>query len=55
MLEFINTKDRNGIFYIAEQSSVQIQINGLKDKIAEFFNDPLLRALEIRQSLSNGM
>ena len=47
LLEFINTKDRNGIFYIAEQSSVQIQINGLKDKIAEFLNDPLLRTIEI--------
>jgi len=48
LLEFINKKDRNGIFYIAEQSSVQIQINGLKDKIAEFLNDPLLRTLEIK-------
>jgi AAA+ ATPase superfamily predicted ATPase len=48
LLEFINTKDRNGIFYIAEQSSVQIQINGLKDKIAEFLNDPLLRTIEIK-------
>ena len=48
LLEFIKTKNRNGIFYIAEESSAQIQINGLKDKIAEFFNDPLLRTLEMR-------
>ncbi len=48
LLEFIKTKNRNGIFYIAEDSSVQIQINGLKEKIAEFFNDPLLRTLEIK-------
>jgi hypothetical protein len=39
LLEFIKTKDRNGIFYIAEQSSVQIQINGLKDKMHHRFMD----------------
>jgi hypothetical protein len=46
LTEFI--KDKKGIFYIAEDSSVQIQINGLKDKIADFLNDPLLRTLEIK-------
>jgi AAA+ ATPase superfamily predicted ATPase len=39
---------RNGIFYIAEESSAHIQINGLKEKIAEFFNDSLLKTLDIR-------
>lgn len=40
LMEFSRTRDRNGIFYIAEESSAQIQINGLKAKIAEFLNDP---------------
>ena len=35
-----------GIFYIAEESSAHIQINGLKEKIAKFFNDSLLKTLE---------
>ncbi len=48
LMEFVKTKNRNGIFYIAEESSAQIQINGLKEKIAEFLNDPLLKTLEIR-------
>ena len=46
LMEFANT--RRGIFYIAEQSSAQVQINGMKEKIAEFLNDPLLKTLEIR-------
>ncbi len=48
LLEFIKTKKQERNIYIAEDSSVQIQINGLKEKIAEFFNDPLLRTLEMR-------
>ena len=48
LMEFSRTRDRNGIFYIAEESSAQIQINGLKEKIAEFLNDPLLSTLEIK-------
>ena len=47
-MEFIKAKDRKGVLYIAEESSAQIQINGLKEKIAEFLNDPLLRTLEMR-------
>ena len=46
LMEFANT--RRGIFYIAEQSSAQVQINGMKEKIADFLNDPLLKTLEIR-------
>ncbi len=48
LMEFVKTKNRRGILYIAEESSALIQINGLKEKIAEFLNDPLLRTLEIR-------
>ena len=48
LMEFIKAKNKKGIFYIAEESSAQIQINGLKEKIAEFLNDPLLRTLEMR-------
>jgi len=47
LIEF--TKDKKGIFYIAEDSSTQLQINGLKDKIADFLNDSLLKTLEIRE------
>jgi len=46
LMEFANT--RRGIFYIAEQSSAQVQINGMKEKIADFLNDPLLKTLEMR-------
>jgi len=46
LTEFI--KNKRGIFYIAEDSSAQIQINGLKNKIAEFLNDSLLKSLEIK-------
>jgi len=48
LMEFSRRRDRKGIFYIAEESSAQIQINGLKEKIAEFLNDPLLSTLEIK-------
>jgi AAA+ ATPase superfamily predicted ATPase len=48
LMEFAKGKKRNGIFYIAEESSAYIQINGLKKKIAEFFNDSLLKTLDIR-------
>ncbi len=50
LMEFAKTKlkNRNGIFYIAEESSARIQINGVKEKIADFLNDPLLRTLEIK-------
>ncbi len=46
LAEFI--KGKSGIFYIAEDTSTQIQINGLKEKIADFLNDDLLRTLEIK-------
>ncbi|MDI6885753.1 MAG: ATP-binding protein [archaeon] len=49
LMEFSKTKNRNGILYIAEESSSLIQINGVKEKIAEFLNDPLLRTLEIKE------
>jgi hypothetical protein len=49
LMEFSKTKNRNGILYIAEESSSQIQINGVKEKIADFLNDPLLRTLEIKE------
>ncbi len=41
LMEFAKTKlkNRNGIFYIAEESSARIQINGVKEKIADFLND----------------
>ncbi|WP_456474030.1 ATP-binding protein [Candidatus Pyrohabitans sp.] len=45
LMEF--TKDKEGIFYIAEDSSAQIQITGLRDKISDFFKDSLLRSLKI--------
>ncbi len=41
-------KDKLGIFYIGEDTSYQIQLNGLKMKIAEFLNDDLLTNLEIK-------
>jgi len=49
LTEFIKNKEDRGIFYIAEDSSRQVQINGLKDRIAEFLNDSLLRSLEIKE------
>lgn len=42
------TTGRRGIFYIAEDSSTRIQIEGLKERIADFLNDNLLRTLEIK-------
>ncbi len=42
------TAGKKGVFYIAEDSSPQIQINGLKEKIAGFLGDSLLRTLEIK-------
>lgn len=46
LTEFISGK--KGIFYIAEDTSPHIQINGLKEKIAEFLGDSLLKTLEIK-------
>ncbi|NJD78653.1 MAG: ATP-binding protein [Candidatus Methanoperedens sp.] len=46
LAEFISGK--KGIFYIAEDTSPHIQINGLREKIAEFTGDSLLRDLEIK-------
>ncbi|MEA1994524.1 MAG: ATP-binding protein [Euryarchaeota archaeon] len=42
------TKNKEGIFYIAENSSVQIQINGLKNETSDFLNDSLLKDLKIK-------
>lgn len=41
LTEFISGK--KGIFYIAEDTSPHIQINGLKEKIAEFTGDSCLK------------
>lgn len=46
LIEF--TKNKEGIFYIAEDTSTQIQINALKEKISDFLDDPLLNTLEIK-------
>jgi AAA+ ATPase superfamily predicted ATPase len=46
LTEFVSSK--KGIFYIGEDNSPQIQINGLKEKIAEFMGDNLLKTLEIK-------
>ncbi|MFO8020464.1 MAG: ATP-binding protein [Promethearchaeia archaeon] len=47
LMEFY--KDKPGIFYMAEQASKLIQINGLKQKMANFLNDNLLESLEIKE------
>ncbi|MHA1798558.1 MAG: AAA family ATPase, partial [Candidatus Helarchaeota archaeon] len=46
LTEFL--KDKKGIFYIGEDTSYKIQLNGLKTKIAEFLNDDFLNGLEIK-------
>ncbi len=46
LTEFVSGK--KGVFYIAEDTSPRIQINGLKEKIAEFMGDNLLKTLEIK-------
>ncbi len=46
LTEFVSGK--KGIFYIAEDTSPQIQINGLKEKIADSIGDSLLKTLEIK-------
>ncbi|MEM0466982.1 MAG: ATP-binding protein [Candidatus Thermoplasmatota archaeon] len=45
--EFI--KDKNGIFYIAEDTNKKVQINDFKEKLSSFFNDELLKTLEIKE------
>jgi len=47
LTEFISGK--KGIYFIAEDTSSRIQINALKEKIAEFTDDSLLRTLEIKE------
>ncbi len=42
------TSNKKGVFFIAEDTSSTIQINGLKEKISEFLNDGLLKSLEIK-------
>ena len=39
------TKDKDGIFYIAEDINKKVQIHDFKEKVANFFNDDLLRTL----------
>lgn len=46
IMEFCSSK--KGILYIAEDTSMQIQINGLKEKMAEILNDTLLETLDIK-------
>jgi len=43
------TKDKDGIFYIAEDVNKKVQINDFKEKIASFFKDDLLKTLEISE------
>lgn len=45
ILEFV--KDKDHIFYIAEDTSKKIQIRELKEKIAEYFNDEFLMRVEM--------
>jgi AAA+ ATPase superfamily predicted ATPase len=45
--EFI--KDRDGIFFIAEDVNKKVQINELKNKIADFLEDDFLRTIEITE------
>ena len=45
LLEF--TAGKQGIFYIAEDASSHIQINRLREKIAEFTGDNVLRTLKM--------
>jgi len=46
LMEFCH--DKKGIFYIAEDTSMLIQINGLKAKMAEYLEDNLLESLDIK-------
>lgn len=43
------TKDKDGIFYIAEDVNKKVQINDFKGKIASFFKDDLLKTLDISE------
>lgn len=47
ILEFMEKKD--GIFFIAEDTNKKTQINELKNKIAEFFNDEFLRRADLKE------
>jgi len=42
------TSGKNGIFYLAEDTSPHIQITRLQEKIAEFTRDEVLRTLDIK-------
>ncbi len=46
LAEFVQGKD--GVFYIASDSSPQVQIEELKTRVADFLNDALLRDLELK-------
>ena len=46
-LEFM--KNKEGISYTAEDTNKKVQINGLKNKIAEYFNDEFLRKTELNE------
>lgn len=43
------TKDKEGIFYIAEDINKKVQINDVKEKLADFLHDDLLRNLKIEE------
>ena len=43
------TKDKDGIFYIAEDVNKKVQINDFKEKIGSFFKDDLIKTLEISE------
>ena len=47
ILEFMKNKD--GIFFIAEDTNKKAQINELKNKIAGYFNDDFLRRTDITE------
>lgn len=47
ILEFTGKKD--GIFFIAEDANKKTQINELKNKIADFFNDEFLKRADLRE------
>lgn len=47
ILEFM--KDKDGIFFIAEDTNKKAQINELKNKIAGYFNDDFLRRTDINE------
>ena len=44
------TRNKPGIFFVASDANKKIQLDEFKEKVALFFNDPLLRNIEISSS-----